>query len=252
MDNITIFNDTRQLSNSLYKADTENAKSLTSVIKSLSVTCSSHDMQIEFEELGTITSVLRHKEEGRVAILNFADALEPGGLVLYGANTQEECICRCSNLYECLIQEHCKQDYYNYNQSFGYVYSDRLIYSQGVRIIKDEDYNVLDYPCYVDVITSPSPSCGVQASVFLKRMNLFIQTAAFHNVDVLILGAWGCGAFGQDASVVGKCFAKVLSRNKYFSKVVFAVRPTANIADSNFNKLKNGFNEKWGNDYEVE
>ena len=34
-----------------------------------------------------------------------------------------------------------------------------------------------------------------------RRMGMILRTAEEHNIDTLILGAWGCGAFGGDARV---------------------------------------------------
>ena len=43
----------------------------------------------------------------RIGVLNFCDALIPGGSVLKGAIAQEEDICRCTNLYPVLSSDKC-------------------------------------------------------------------------------------------------------------------------------------------------
>ena len=42
-------------------------------------------------------------------------------------------------------------------------------------------------------------------------------------VDTLILGAWGCGVFGQDPSVVASLFVKELVNHKDIENIIFAV-----------------------------
>ena len=56
----------------------------------------------------------RRYREGKTAVLNFASATNPGGGVLKGSNAQEECICRCSTLYNCLNTAEMMKQFYLY------------------------------------------------------------------------------------------------------------------------------------------
>lgn len=68
---------------------------------------------------------------GKIAVLNFANPIEPGGGVTRGAMAQEECLCRSSNLYLCLNDKNVQEGFYqahkNENSSLA---SDRLIYTK--------------------------------------------------------------------------------------------------------------------------
>jgi uncharacterized protein (TIGR02452 family) len=59
--------------------------------------------------------------------------------------------------------------------------------------------------------------------------------AAKEKVEVLILGAWGCGAFKNDSNVVAHAFYTLL-KNYNFEVVEFALSKGDDFSHSPFNK----------------
>ncbi|MBO6159779.1 MAG: TIGR02452 family protein [Firmicutes bacterium] len=174
-----------------------------------------------------------------VAILNFANGVNPGGGVVYGANAQEESICRSSNLYPCLTKPECYDDFYRYNDSRGFLYSDRIIYSENVCIFKDEAGRLLDESewMFVDVITCPAPNLnGVGqmddrklSGLYNERIRNILSVAEVHGVHTLILGAFGCGAFLNPPELMAEAFSYQLLSGDFrntFKEVVFAIKAT--------------------------
>jgi len=256
---VTIFNDTRKLSQNKFKKATDK------LIKDSEVLEYDDDVRlndvdgfnqsISFITGGTVETAYSEKIGNmgkRVAMLNFADALVPGGLVEVGGTTQEENICRCSNLYESLIS--CP-DYYDINDydvayTNDHIYTDTIIYSPNVLVFKDDINYEIIRPLMVDVITCPAPNTRIKDAsaerIYLNRIRKFLVSAQSHNVDTIILGAWGCGAFGQDPRIVAKCFAKVLKEANAFNKVIFAIRGTDSLTkDSNAYIFEESFNEEY-------
>lgn len=230
-DNIEIFKDTRELSRGRFVEKTAKAIKGTSVKADLFKNIDSLpevNQKVKVISSGTIQAAINN-HRGRTAILNFADALEPGGMVLQGENTQEECICRCSNLYECLISGVVYSEYYQYNASLnnGGIASNRIIYSEDVTIFKDEDYNLLDEPFKVDVITCPAPIMCRDIDIWVERIECILVSAVMRNCNTIILGAFGCGAFGNSPHLVADCFKKVLQKYSIIEDVIFAIRPTS-------------------------
>ena len=185
------------------------------------------NMTIDVVRGGTVSTGQKYIKQGTVAILNFADAITPGGLLLSGATTQEENICRCSNLYAS-ISSMAAEKYYNDNAksdiSNAGVYTDDVIYSKDVLFFKDdESYSTV--PAYhMDVITCPAPSVSTTEKRIYDRVEKIIKVAALMKVDTLILGAWGCGAFGQNPEIVSQAFKSALDKYPAFGRVVFAIR----------------------------
>ena len=238
MDNVAVFRDTRNQSQTTYDLQTKRLIDETRVFTEpdkeidVPVNRTYGEIYIKFSYGGTVSTAYEYATGGAtVAMLNFADALVPGGLVLAGEVTQEENICRCTNLYESLISPLPLARYYNRNNQMLNIYphyTNALIYSPDVLIFKDDmDYHEIS-PVTADVITCPAPAGGdskQMAGLLKERIRGIIKAATLREVDVLILGAWGCGAFGQDPAVIGKLFGEVLKNyNGYFRIIDFAIR----------------------------
>lgn len=244
MDNIEIFEQTREFSSSILYAETLNLKKNTEVIVDGSVYLkdTGRNQVIEVVNIDTVSAILDNKGVSHIAALSFADALEAGGLVFEGEVTQEECLCRCSNLYESLILESCTRDYYCYNWHLGNnIYSDRLIYSPNVTFFKDENYNPITDFIKCDVVSCPAPIACEDEKVFIQRIKCILGVAQYKGVDTLFLGSWGCGAFNNNPIMVANAFKQVLNEYKCFDKVVFAIKATPNINDDNFEVFKGVF-----------
>ena len=190
---------------------------------------------------GTSFAVARENlKYGRVAVLNFANPHYPGGGVFQGAKAQEESLCRSSNLYPCLEDGRVFEDFYRYHQTkTDYDFSDRLIYTPGITVFKDDSAvpTLLKQQDWfqVDVITCAAPYLAkrryVNPSVlrerFKSRIRNILEAAIDNEADVLILGAFGCGAFKNPPEVVAKAFRQVLEERRYytaFRKIVFAIK----------------------------
>ncbi|MBQ8093935.1 MAG: TIGR02452 family protein, partial [Clostridia bacterium] len=188
------------------------------------------------------------KPQDRIAVLNFASAVNPGGGVKHGARAQEESLCRCSNLYPVLNQQKNWDRYYKVNRQAGNPhYTDAIMYSPEIRIIKTDDglYQRLPEDEFVstDVITCAAPNLNPyahaehgfdrnrfmlgseeQTALHRSRARHILSVAAAHDVDTLILGAFGCGAFSNDPKAVARAYAEVLQEYRYsFREIEFAV-----------------------------
>jgi len=181
---------------------------------------------------------LRYKYPNhRIALLNFANPYQPGGGFLGGAIAQEECICRATALYPSICR---RNEFFDYNINVSDSYgSDYLIFSPNVPIFKNDSYEPLECPLEVSMITSAAViAFRIKSTSLLKkdldminttmhqRIKKIIELAIYKKVQVLILGAFGCGAFGNDPDEVAKSFKYWLIEKKmleFFDEVVFPI-----------------------------
>lgn len=182
----------------------------------------------------------RQLDNPQVLVLNFANPVNPGGGVRRGANAQEEDLCRKSSLLLSL-EDKSAEKYYQYNKSLNtYMGSDAIIISPNVEIIKDSQGNLLDESVVVSVMTCAAPmiTSGMEGmaqsdyeEMLYNRIMGMLKVAANYGYKYLVLGAWGCGAFGNDAQIVAKLFYKALRDIRYndlpheslFKQIYFAV-----------------------------
>ncbi len=175
------------------------------------------------------------KHEGHVCVLNFASANNPGGGVKSGCRAQEESLCRISTLYPCLANARMQEKFYEPHHALTFLHNDDLIYSPDVVVFKsDEDYpRLLEGGSWfkTDVITCAAPNLG---GVFItddelealheKRMKKILCAAASHEVDALVLGAFGCGAFHNEPRIVALAMEKAIKPFRHaFKAIEFAI-----------------------------
>jgi uncharacterized protein (TIGR02452 family) len=187
----------------------------------------------------TTAAAARRLVEGEglahVAALNFASGKNAGGGFLRGAKAQEEDLARCSALYTCLVTQ---PDYYAANRASGtMLYTDHIIYSPGVPFFRDDRLELLPAPFLASMITAPAPNAGEHLArrpgeraeihaALERRAERVLRVAAVHGHRALVLGAWGCGVFGNDPAEVADVFARLLDAPPFaraFDRVVFGV-----------------------------
>ena len=180
------------------------------------------------------------KDTPDILVLNFANPVHPGGGVRRGARAQEEDLCRNSSLLLSLESEEA-QKYYEYNRSLNtFMGSDALMITPRVEIIRDENGGLLDQTVVVSVLTCAAPmikngkegmSDAEYEDMVDYRIMGMLKCAARFGYKHLVLGAWGCGAFGNDAHLISDLFYKALKKLDYvglresdlFRRVYFAV-----------------------------
>lgn len=179
----------------------------------------------------------------KTAVLNFASPFAPAGFGKKESCTQEECLCRESTLYACLSDEKCYARFYNpHKETDGnfttppYRNNADLIYTPDVTVFKTYDKVPGLMPerdwFNVDVITMAAPQINRRScigedellKIFEARFTRIMEVAVDHGVRTLILGAFGCGQFGNDPAIVAAGAARALDRYRTaFDTVEFAM-----------------------------
>lgn len=190
------------------------------------------------EVLAATTQEAGHQlaRDARLALLNFASARNPGGGFLTGAVAQEEELCRCSGLYPTLLTQ---RHYYDRNrEEQTLLYSDATIYSPRVPFVRVATKQpLLEQPFFASVVTAPAPNAGAMArseahslvklrATFERRWANVLAVAEHNGDSVLVLGAWGCGAFRNEPTMVAETVKTVLGSARFdgvFERVVFAI-----------------------------
>lgn len=180
-------------------------------------------------------------DPNRVLVLNFANPFQPGGRVRQGARFQEEDLCRKSTLLLSLESKDAAPYYAAHRASGSPLASDAILLSPNVEIFRGADNELLRESLVVSVLTCAAPmvNAGVRPAedeleqLLYDRIMGMLHTAAAYRYHYLVLGAWGCGGFGNDAAQIARLFFQTLkdfrrsgcgyTEEDYFRCVEFAV-----------------------------
>ena len=101
------------------------------------------------------------------------------------------------------------------------LHANYAVYSPEVPVFRSDDGAFLEEPYTVGIITSPAVNrntlpperhreTGPAMWIRIVKV-LYIGLAKSH--DAIVLGAWGCGAFGNDGHEIAGLFRKALAGN---------------------------------------
>ena len=168
--------------------------------------------------------------------LNFASAKNPGGGFRSGSQAQEEALARASGLYDSISRQ---MAYYDVNRACRTcLYTDHAIYSPSVPVFRDDNDVLLASPYPVAIVTMPAVNAGALgrneperqgeiAPTMERRVRAVLGIARHHGHGSLVLGAWGCGVFGNDPRQMASWFRDaIVDDDRFrgaFDRIVFAV-----------------------------
>lgn len=158
----------------------------------------------------------------KVAILNMASPLRPGGGFLTGATSQEESLCMRTTLYPAL-----REEFYRLPEVGG-------VYTSDVLVFRSFDAEASDLPkgqrFFVDVVTAgmlrfpelddddddgeevrgKRYASGKDREYVERKMRAVMRIVKSKGVRRVVLGAWGCGAYGNPVGEVAGAWKRVL------------------------------------------
>lgn len=204
---------------------------------------------IKLSDSRSLNAAAKYKK-AETCVLNFACSTEPGGGVLEGSVAQEESLCRSSTLYPCLCSNEMYEEfYYPHICSGNFINNDDCIYTPYVTVFQTDEL----FPkllagkdrFHTNIITCCAPALNHTHlfgkslyDLHYKRLCRILDIAASKNNSVIILGAFGCGAFRNEPHIVSEAMMNVIKHYQYvFKKIVFAI-PSNGKSDSNHTIFK--------------
>ncbi len=209
------------------------------------------DMRVTVSGERSYQAAMRLRKENpdaKIAVMNFANAFHAGGGATKGSSAQEECLCRTSTLYPLLYRKTLRDSFYKHHHDLNTPKaSDSLVYTEGVIICKTDEDLPKRMPqedwVTVDVITIAAPDLRDKSNAYaplvgsgtymnnaelfgyhVKRAIHMLTCAAAKGADILVLGAFGCGAFQNEPEVVARAYKVALQEfPKVFKRIEFAV-----------------------------
>ncbi len=163
----------------------------------------------------------------RTLALNFANGICPGGGFRTGARAQEEVLCRSSALFKTLLDDPMYEFHRNRDRPDS---TDWVIYSPLVPIFRTDSGSTLDLAWRLSFITCAAPYAPTigqpeSGDLLKQRIHRVLAVAEALGYSALVMGAWGCGAYGNAPHRTASDFRLALENDfkGAFSKIIFAI-----------------------------
>ena len=233
MNLINVFEDTLEISKNLPNRSQTTRHTTQEIIGPY---LSEFENNIIVEPLDTVSAIQKWSQVGKVCALNMASYKRPGGGVENGARAQEECLFRCSNLFDVV-----SKDFYPLRDH-------ECLYTQRAIFFKDKDY-IQIAPVQCDVITLAAINLNDKAkydpvqnlynyeNLTREKIRLMLSVPQSWGAQYLILGAWGCGVFKNDPEKIAQYFKDAIIGEGYgslYKKIIFAVINDHNSVANNY------------------
>lgn len=194
-----------------------------------------------------IIKVSRDNPDYKVGVLNFASSYHPGGGFITGAMAQEEALCHASTLY---LQLNSCNELYNKNRASRLdVYTDNMAVCN-TEFFRNSSGIMIPKPVTATVITSAAVNNNKLSDrnsdrvkeIMKIRMKKIIMLAIEEHIDIFILGAFGCGVFGNDPYFIADTWKTLTdSYGGYFKKIYFSI--LKNKSHENFRAFSTVFGD---------
>ena len=261
-DLIQVFKDTKEISNKIPNTSVTTKHGIDDILMFVAIGNTVGRKKeiknnVTVENSDTVSSLVEWSKKGKTCILNMASFKRPGGGVENGARAQEECLFRCSNLFNVVSKEHYPLDECTNTGEVNYA-----LYTNNAKFFKDFNYDWMD-PVECDVVTIAAINLNSNArydpiltavngglssngyeSKTKEKIRLMLSLAHTNGAKNIILGAWGCGVFNNDPVKMSKFFKEVLIDETYstlFDNVVFAIINDHNSVGNNFDIFNDTF-----------
>ena len=183
------------------------------------------------------------------AVLNLASSWSPGGGVVQGSRAQEESIFRRTNLYSSLYQfaHGGKPDMFatkpepidlkktpHYKEHLDYHFGG--IYTPGATVFRATNFELFQKPFQMSfitvaaikepVLTPTGHLTDADKDQTRDKIRTILRIGLKHGHDCLVLGALGCGAYGNPPADVARLFHEVIEEEEFRDKyrmIVFAI-----------------------------
>ena len=249
-----------QIGNRVYVFDTANNTKLftnmDAVIGKVKEKKTKNDTIIEVRNEGTVDAVFRLSKDVQknmsLGVLNFASAYNPGGGFESGAMAQEECIAYCSDLYKKQVEG--AWDYYEINRAKNNpIYTDTMFMSN-VTFFRNGNFTLIPNNTMCNVLTCPAVNIGAlkgragvninsAKEIMKNRMRKILYLFAYYGCENIVLGAYGCGVFGNDPNDVARNWYELLYNEglkDYFKYISFSIIDRTG-RDGNINSFRKYF-----------